>query len=303
MNAFGQKLGRVLIPMVTPFHEASEDINFPLAEQLVDHLIATNACDTIIVAGTTGEFNVLLPEERIELMRVVQSAAAGRVPLVAGTGAASTREAVRLTKEAERLGYSAAMIVAPYYCKPTQEGIYRHYARLAASTEIPILLYNIPLFTGVNIDPQTVARLSKIDTIVGIKDEAGLNPTQMTEYRRVAGNDFTIYNGDDIMILCGLIQGAAGVVSGGAHLAPRHIRTMIESFYAGDMAKAAAIHHALDPLFKAFCPNHRVNPMPVLRAALELTGWKVGPARMPLDAATPDEIAAIQQELIRLNIL
>ena len=303
MNELGKKLGHILVPMVTPFKRGSQDVDYAMAEKLADHLITSGAADTIIVGGTTGEFNTMLTEERLELMKVVSKVINGRVPLVVGTGAASTREAVLLTEEACKIGADAVMVVAPYYCKPSQEGIYQHYKRVAAASSVPVMLYNIPIFTGINVSPETVSKLSQIENIVGIKDEAGLNPTQMTEYRRATSEDFTIYNGDDIMVLCGLIQGAAGVVSGGAHLIPKQMREMINAFFAGDIARATELHHQLDPLFKSFCPNGRVNPLPVLRAAIEMTGWEVGPARMPLDEATDEEKAAVRAQLVRLGVL
>jgi 4-hydroxy-tetrahydrodipicolinate synthase len=256
-----------------------------------------------LVAGTTGEFHALTRAERIELFKVVKEAAEGRAALVAGTGAGSAREALLLTQEAERLGYDAAMVVSPFYCKPTQEGICRHYERIARGTSLPIMLYNIPLFSGVNIDPETVARLASIENIRGIKDELGLNPTQMTEYALLTPEDFTIYNGDDIMTLCGLVQGAAGTVSGGSHLVGANIRRMMDLFLAGKTDQALQIHLALDPFFKALCPNGRVNPIPVLKAALEIAGHEVGPPRLPLDPASEQERAQIREHLIRLQVI
>lgn len=301
----GEVLGHILVPMVTPFtKDCAQDVDYKKAAELADYLIQTKKCDSIAVAGTTGEFNVLSHDERVELFRVVHDAVAGRVPLVAGTGAASTREAVCFTKTAQEIGYDYALIVAPYYCKPCASGIYHHYKAISDATEIPILLYNIPIFTGINIPPQTVGELSKLHNVVGIKDEAGLNPTQMTEYIRAVGrDDFTVYNGDDIMVLCGLAQGAAGVVSGGAHLIGGHMRRMINAFLAGDLAEAQKIHHQLDPLFKAFCPNGRVNPIPLLRAAMQQIGLDVGDARAPLYPAQPDEIEQIVGIMRGLEIL
>lgn len=303
MTELGNKLKQILVPMITPFKRDSGDVDYEMAEKLVEHLITRNYCDTIIIAGTTGEFNTLDFEERVKLFKIVKNAVNGRVPLIAGTGAASTREAVKLTQEAEKLGYDVAMVVAPYYCKPSQEGIYQHYATIAKNTDISIFLYNIPIFTGVNISPETVGRLSKIKNIVGIKDEAGINPTQMSEYTLVTSGDFTIYNGDDTMVLCGLAQGAAGVVSGGSHLIGDKMRKMINLFMEGKNAEAREIHMALDPLFKGLCPNGRVNPMPVLRAALEIAGLPVGPGRLPLDEATPEEKESIKKHLTRLGVI
>ena len=302
MKALSETLGRIVVPLVTPFKNDG-DLNYEAAGKLVEHLIHKKYCDAILVAGTTGEFHALTRAEKIELFKVVKEAAAGRVALVAGTGAGSTREVLLLTQEAEKLGYDAAMVVSPYYCKPNQEGIYRHFEMVARGTSLPIMLYNIPLFAGVNINPETVAKLSAIKNIRGIKDELGLNPTQMTEYALTTPEDFAIYNGDDIMILCGLVQGAAGTVSGGCHLLGDKIRNMMELFLSGKTGQALQIHLALDPFFKALCPNRRVNPIPVLKAALEIAGHPVGFPRLPLDSATAQERKQIQEHLVRLGVI
>lgn len=295
-------LKHIIVPLVTPFTRDTQEVDFKATEKLIEHLISKNYCDSILVAGTTGEFNTLLYDERIELFKFVKKIVAGRRPLVAGTGAASTKETVSLTKKAEELGYDAAMVVAPYYCKPTQEGIYMHFKTIAQSTSLPIMLYNIPLFTGVNIDPSTVGRLAEIKNILGIKDEAGINPTQMTEYARVTPDHFTIYNGDDIMVLCGMVQGAAGVVSGGSHVIGDKMRNMIDLFLAGKVKEAEKIHKALDPLFKSWSPIGGVNPIPGLKAAIELMGTKVGPPRLPLVESTKEEKELIKKQLMGLGL-
>ncbi len=165
------------------------------------------------------------------------------------------------------------------------------------------MLYNIPLFTGVNMAPATVARLADLENVKGVKDEAGVNPTQMTEYARVTPEDFTIYNGDDIMVLCGLAQGAAGVVTGGSHLIGSQMKDMVRLFLDGQVDKARKIHNALDPFFKALAPHGRVNPIPILKAALEIAGHAVGPPRLPLSKATSEETESIKKHLVRLGII
>jgi len=302
VEKLGEMLKHIIVPLVTPFTRDTQEIDFKATEKLIEHLISKNYCDSILVAGTTGEFNTLLYDERIELFKFVKKIVAGRRPLVAGTGAASTKETASLTKKAEELRYDAAMVVAPYYCKPTQEGIYMHFKTIAQSTSLPIMLYNIPLFTGVNIDPPTVGRLAEIKNILGIKDEAGINPTQMTEYARATPDHFTIYNGDDIMVLCGMVQGAAGVVSGGSHMIGDKMRKMIELFLAGKVKEAEKIHKDLDPLFKSWSPIGGVNPIPGLKAAIELMGIQVGPPRLPLVESTKEEKELIKEQLMRLGL-
>ncbi len=301
MRTLGEKLGHIIVPLVTPFDEISGEVNFKEAEKLVDFIVEKKYCDSIAVTGTTGEFSTMTTEERIKMFQVVQETVAGRVPLVAGVGASSVKEAIKLSQEAERFGYDAVMVVAPYYCKPIQEGIYNFFKTVAKSVNIDIILYNIPLFTGVNVEPETVSRLvNELENVRGIKDESGINPTQMTVYARVTPKDFTVYNGDDIMVLCGLVQGAAGVVSGGSHLIGDKMRTMINYFTSGQNEKALKIHNELDPFFRALAPNGRINPIPVLKAALEITGHPVGPPRSPLSKATTEEKAQIEKHLIRL---
>ncbi|MFA6272851.1 MAG: 4-hydroxy-tetrahydrodipicolinate synthase [Patescibacteria group bacterium] len=304
MQTLGKKLGHIIIPLATPFKEATQDINFDAAEALVDRVIKRGFCDSLIVGGTSGEFNTLSLDERFELFRTVKNAVAGRVPLVGGACSSATREAIALVKESERLGFDAVMALGPCYCKPNQEGVYRHFAAIAQATSLPVMLYNIPIFTGLNVEKETVARLANdFPNIMGIKDEAGINPTQMTEFIRVTPPGFTVYNGDDIMVLCGLAQGASGVVSGASHIIGKQMRKMINLFLSGDLAGARKIHMALDPLFKDFCQNGRTNGIPIWKAAMNLCGMKVGPPRLPLAPATAQEIAVMRKHLVRLGLL
>jgi 4-hydroxy-tetrahydrodipicolinate synthase len=304
-ESLGKKLGHILIPLATPFKDDEyQDVDYDAVGPLVNHVIENKLCDSLVVAGTSGEFNAMTVEERFELFKAVKEAAAGRVPLVAGACAGSTRDAILLAKKAEELEFDAIMVVGPYYCRTTQEGIYQHFASVAKATTLPVMLYNIPIFTGTNVEKETVARLAKdFSNVVGIKDEAGINPTQMTEFARVTPEGFTIYNGDDIMVLCGMIQGAAGVVSGASHVVGHKIREMIESFLAGDLLGARKIHMELDPFFKAFGSNDRINGIPLWKAALNLCGLKVGPPRLPLVRATDEEIEIMRSHLVRMGIL
>ncbi len=304
MQTLGEKLGHIVVPLATPFKETTQDLDLDAAAALVDHVISNKLCDSLIVGGTSGEFNALSLDERRELFRAVKDAAAGRVPLVGGACSSATREAVELARLSERLGFDAIMALGPCYCKPTQEGVYRHFRAIAEATALPVMLYNIPIFTGLNVEKETVARLAAdMPNVVGIKDEAGINPTQMTEFLRVTPPGFTVYNGDDIMVLCGLAQGASGVVSGASHLIGRQMREMIDKFLAGDILGARKIHLALDPLFKDFCQNGRTNGIPIWKAAMNLCGLKVGPPRLPLAPATEAETETIRGHLVRLGIL
>lgn len=304
MGILGDKLGHIVIPLATPFKDDSQDVDLDSAAELVDHVIRENKFDSVIVGGTSGEFNTMSFDERVELFRVVKDTTAGRVPVVGGACSDATREAIALAKESEKLGFDAVMVLGPCYCKPTQEGAYRHFAAVADSVDLPVMLYNIPIFTGLNVEKETVARLAnEHPNVIAIKDEAGINPTQMTEFLRVTPPGFTVYNGDDIMVLCGLAQGAAGVVSGGSIVIGKLMREMIDKFLAGDVHGARAIHEALDPLFKAFGSNGRLNPIPLWKAAMNLCGLRVGPPRLPLAPATDAEIEIIRKHLIRLGVI
>jgi 4-hydroxy-tetrahydrodipicolinate synthase len=287
-------LGRILTPMVTPF-KASGEVDLERAAEYAKWLLRTRRCDSLIVTGTTGEFHALTFDERVALFEAVWDAVGRKCPVIAGTGCGSTAETVRLTREAERIGVDMAMVVAPYYCKPDQDGIYEHYRTVARATSLPILLYNIPLFTGANIEPDTFARLTKIRNVVAIKEESGLNPLQTTRYLMRMPEGFKLYVGDDTMVLPILAQGGAGVVSGGAQICAADLRKLIQALFKGDLATAQHYHRRTFPLFESFYPNGRINPIPVLKAGIRLAGFDVGAPRSPLSPATPDEVRAIRR--------
>lgn len=280
---FKEKYGQILVPLITPYDE-NEEVKYDTYAELIDYLIRENLCDTLIVTGTTGEASLLTFDERIRLVETAIKAANGRKPVIAGTGCASTKETIALTQEASKLGIEVCMIVAPFYNKPTQEGIYNHYHSIAdACPNVEILLYNIPIFTGVNIEPETVARLAAIDNIIGIKDEAGINPTQVTDFflaTKDVCSDFVIFNGDDIMLLPTIIQGAMGIVSGGAHIFGHEIREIFAAFEEGDNARARELFIPIYRVCKSTGQNGRILPNSILRPAIELvTGIRLGAAR------------------------
>ncbi len=289
---FTKKYGKILLPLVTPY-DANEEIDYGKYEELIEYLIKNDLCDSFIVTGTTGEASLLRFEERVKLMETAVKAAAGRKPVIAGTGCASTKETIALTKEAEKLGIDLCMVVCPFYNKPTQQGVYNHYKAVAESTSVNILLYNIPIFVGINIEPETVGELAKIPNIIGIKDEAGVNPTQVTDFflaTEKADPEFVVFNGDDVMLLPTIVQGAMGIVSGGAHIFGHEIRAIFEAFEKGDNQKAKELFVPLYKFCKACGQNGRVLPNSIMRPAIELvTGIQVGPARSPLAPITDAE--------------
>jgi 4-hydroxy-tetrahydrodipicolinate synthase len=301
------KFGRVLLPFVTPFDE-KEDVNYEAFAELIEYAIKKDFLDTVIVTGTTGEFNTLSFEERVKLYKTAVKAVDGRCPIIAGTGAASTRESVALTNAAVKAGINTCMIVGPYYCKPTQQAIYEHYMRIMNETEADLLIYNIPIFTGTNIEPATVRKLAQASKrFVGIKDESGVNPIQITEYYFATHDinpDFLIFNGDDIMLMPTLAQGADGIVSGGALLLGDRIKQTFETYYGGKVEDSLEYYRDLVKICKLNGINGRVHPNPMLRAAVELvSGIKIGKPRMPLDSISESERAEMMKVLKELKLI
>lgn len=297
MKTLADTMGRVSVPLVTPFH-SNEEVNYDALSQLVDHVITSDFADSIIATGTTGEFYSLTDAERLEIWKEVKSATAGRVPLVAGVGAASTRQAVAFTHTATEMGFDVVMCVLPYYSKPTAEGITAHLRAVAAATPLPILLYNIPLFTGVNMEPESLRELALVPNIRGIKEEAGIQPTQATAFALGTAPDFSIYCGDDTMVLQVLPQRGVGVVSGGSQVIGDQMKAMIDAYFCGDNAGASRIYFRLAPFFAALNQNGRINPIPILRAAIEAaSGIPIGPPRSPQVAATAAEKEVIHSVL------
>lgn len=300
MNKFVEKYGQILLPLVTPYDE-NENVKYDTYAELIEYLIEKDMCDSLIVTGTTGEASLLTFDERVKLFETAVKASAGRKPVIAGTGCASTKETIALTKEAEKLGIETCLIVCPFYNKPTQEGIYNHYKRIAESTSCNIMLYNIPIFVGVNIEAETVGRLAEIPNIIGVKDEAGINPTQVTDFflaTEKVDPDFAIYNGDDVMLLPTIVQGAMGLVSGGAHIFGHEIRQIFKEFAEGNNEKARELFVPIYRFCKTTGQNGRILPNSIMRPAIELcTGIKIGPARGPLAPATDDEMKVTKSVL------
>jgi 4-hydroxy-tetrahydrodipicolinate synthase len=302
----GNPYGRILLPLVTPF-DRNEEVDYEKYAQLIEYVIAKKYCDSLIVTGTTGEFNTLTVDERAMLLKTALKAAAGKVPIIAGVGCASTRETVALAQKAEKMGADCIMIVAPFYCKPTQDAVYEHFRIVHDATNIPILLYNIPIFTGINMEPALVGKLAALPRVIGIKDEAGLNPIQITDYYLATKSvkpDFLLFNGDDLMLMPTIPQGAVGIVSGGAHLVGDRIRKVFELYEQGKNTEAMEVYRDIFRLFRGFGVNGRVHPNPMLRAAIEVvTGIKIGPPRRPLDPITDGERKFLMELLKEVNLI
>jgi len=298
--------GKILIPMVTPFAE-DQSVDYAKAAALGNWLVDQRKCDALILSGTTGEFHTQTFDERVKLFEVMMEAVGKRIPLMAGVGAASTIETIALAKKAEALGYKLVMAVAPYYAKPNQSELYDHFAAVAGAIGIDLLLYNIPIFTGVNVDPATVARLAKIPNVVGIKEEAELNPKQITAFLNATPEDFIIYNGDDTMILEAFAQGGeariGGVISGASHVIGDRIRKMIDTFLAGDIAAAAKMQRAIYPLLKIMGQNNRTNPVALWKDAMRMYGVDAGIPRLPLSRGNQEEVANVRKVMQSLGLV
>jgi 4-hydroxy-tetrahydrodipicolinate synthase len=300
------KYGKILVPMITPFKQ-DQGVDYDAAVSVAEKLVDEKKADSLILTGTTGEFFTMTSDERAKVFEVVKEAVGDKIPLVAGTGCASTPETVLLSKKAEDLGYELVMVLSPYYTKPSQTELRNHFKTVAASIKIDMIMYNIPIFCGVNINPEIVAELAGIDNIVGIKEEAELNPKQMTDYINVTPEDFIIYCGDDVMILEAFAQGGqkrmGGVVSGGSHLIGDRLRHMIEIFLAGEIEEAAKMQQAFLPLFRSLSAGGRTNPVCLLKDAMKIIGYNAGIPRLPLMPGTEQEVAQVRMIMKALNIV
>jgi 4-hydroxy-tetrahydrodipicolinate synthase len=289
--------GSVIIAMVTPFTSAL-DVDYGTSVRLAKSLVEQGA-DGILVSGTTGESPTLTAEEKIELVSEVRSALPGNVMVWAGTSSYNTADSVRLTKLAESRGADGILAVTPYYNKPSQEGLYQHFKAISESTSLPIMLYNVPGRTSVNILPDTVLRLTELRNIKAIKEASG----NLDQVSRILGNcpgDFYVYSGDDSLTLPILSLGGSGIVSVAGHLVAQDLKNMIKCFIEGDVEEARKIHHKLFDLFKVLFITS--NPVPV-KTALEMVGIPVGGFRLPLCAPSEKEAKAIRDVLVQTKLL
>lgn len=264
-----------LVAIVTPFRKGKVDEK-ALAD-LIEWQIARGA-NGIVPCGTTGESATLSHEEHNRVIELTVEVVNRRVPVIAGTGSNSTDEAIALTKHAKQAGVDAALLITPYYNKPTQEGLYRHYKAIAESVDLPLVLYNIPGRTGVNMLPATIARLAGIKTIVGVKEGSG-SVQQASDIVQLCGDRLTVLAGDDALTLPMMAVGAKGVITVTANLLPTEMANLVKAFAAGKVDEARAIHFKLAPLFAALF--YETNPIPV-KEALGMMG-KIDPElRLPL---------------------
>ena len=290
------QIGRLLTAMVTPFDESGQ-VDYEQARCLANALLASGS-DGMIVSGTTGESPTLTTEEKLRLFAEVKGSVGTRGAVVAGTGNYNTAESIELSKEAERAGVDALLLVVPYYNKPPQEGLYQHFKAIAESVHIPCILYNVTSRTSLNMAHETTLRLSHIDNIVGVK-EAGSDMDQIARIIDGAGDGFRVWSGNDNETFHIVSMGGYGVVSVVSHLVGRQIKQMIGLLLEGDVERAAAEHRRLHPLFKVLFVIS--NPIPV-KYAVNKVGFNVGSPRLPLVPPDDRSAAEIDAMLARYEI-
>jgi 4-hydroxy-tetrahydrodipicolinate synthase len=290
------KLGRLITAMVTPFNTKGE-VDHKQAQKLAKALINSGS-DGLVVTGTTGERPTVTDDEQLKLFATVREAIGNKGKIIAGTGGNCTRESIAITKQAELLGVDAALLIVPYYNKPTQEGMYQHFKAIAESTRLPCILYNVPARTVTNLAPETVIRLSDVKNIVGVKEASG-NLEQIGKIIQGARKDFLVWSGNDSDTFPVMAMGGYGVISVASHLVGKQIQEMIQLTVRGKMKEAAAIHLNLLPLINALFIVS--NPIPV-KYALNHVGFRVGKPRLPLTEPDDKSKAMIEATLKNYRI-
>lgn len=283
--------GTIITAMVTPFDQ-NDNIDFRKTETLINYLIE-NGTEALVVAGTTGESPTLSKEEIISLLQFTKKVVNDRIPIIAGTGSNNTRASIELTRQAEAIGVDAVMLVTPYYNKPSQQGMYEHFKAIAESTSLPVMLYNIPGRSVINMEPETIIHLSKISNIVAVKEASG-NLDAVTAIIRETDDSFSVYSGDDSLTLPLMSVGGNGVISVSSHIIGNEMKEMVTLFKTGHVKQAAELHQQLLPIMKALFAAP--NPTPV-KTALNLLGVEVGNVRLPLIPLTQEEIKNLKKVL------
>ena len=286
------------VAIVTPM-KANGEINYDKLAELLDFQI-NNSTDAIVICGTTGESATMTEKEHVEAIRFTADYVKKRVPVVAGTGSNCTQTAVELSKEAQAAGVDACLVVTPYYNKATQNGLYEHYKEIAASVDLPIIMYNVPSRTGCNILAPTAAKIFKdIDNVVGIKEATG-NISQVAKLMSLTNGEIDLYSGNDDQIVPILSLGGKGVISVLANVAPQKTHDIVAAYLAGDVRKSAKLQlEAVELIDALFC---EVNPIPV-KTAMNLLGWEAGPLRRPLSPMEPANVEKLKTAMKNYGIL
>lgn len=295
MTRKGEQFAGLNVAIITPFQDGSVDEQ--ALKNLIDFLVDSGA-DGICPCGTTGESPTLSHEEHEHVIAVACEHAAGRLKVIAGTGSNSTAEAIRLTKSAEQAGADGALMVAPYYNKPMQEGFYAHYEAVANATNIPIVLYNIPGRTGKNMEPETIIKLAEIDNIVAVKESTG----SMDQASQIlASCNMTLLSGDDSLTLPLMSLGGSGVISVVGNIVPKDVKAMITAFQQGDITGAREAHTKLFPFCRDLL-SLASNPIPV-KAALQILGRDTGEVRLPLTPLSEASTEQLNQTLKNYGLI
>ncbi len=285
------------VALVTPFTEDGS-INYQKLEALIQFHIA-NQTDALIIAGTTGEASTLSKQEHEELIRQSVQLAAGRIPVIAGTGSNETQRAIQLSERAEKVGADGLLIVTPYYNKTNTEGIIRHYEAIADATSIPIILYNVPSRTGMSIPMDAMVHLSHNDKIVAVKEASG-DISYSSEVRRLCADDFAMLSGNDDIIVPMMALGSSGVISVLANVLPKETHDIVQLFLDGKVAESLALQMRCNGFVHGLF--YETNPIPV-KTAMNLLGWEVGDLRLPLYKMSPDAQARMEVEMRKMGLL
>lgn len=286
----------VFAPNITPF--SAQSVDEAALRRVLDYLIDAGATG-LVPCGTTGESATLTLEEHARVIEITAEHARGRVPVIAGTGSNSTAEAIALTKHAEQVGVDAALLICPYYNRPTQPGLIAHFTQIAAATSLPIIMYNVPSRTGVNMTAATTAELSRVPNIVGVKEASG-DLAQVTEILRLAAPGFAVLSGDGNLTFSICCLGGVGGILADAHILPGEWRRMVDLIRSGEVEQAREIHFRLLPITRALFLE--TNPVPV-KAAMELLGVASAEVRLPLLPATDSCRDEVAKELSELGLL
>jgi 4-hydroxy-tetrahydrodipicolinate synthase len=282
------------VAIVTPFTEAGVD--YQTLAELIEFQIK-NSTDAIVVCGTTGEASTMPDEEHIAVIKFAVEKINKRLPVIAGTGSNDTKHAVELSKAAEAVGADGILSVTPYYNKATQKGLYEHFKIIANSINIPVILYNVPSRTNLNINPETVKALAEIENIIAIKE---CNLGQVGDIVNACGPDFAVYSGDDNSILPVLSLGGKGVISTMANIIPQDTHDMVAKFFQGDVQGSMKLQLQTLDLIKALFSE--VNPIPV-KAAVNLLGYQAGSCRMPLTDLSEENLAVLRTEMKKYGLI
>jgi 4-hydroxy-tetrahydrodipicolinate synthase len=280
-----------MVALITPFKDGEVDV--ATLQRLVEFHIRSGT-SAIVPCGTTGESATLSHEEHEQVIEIIIQTARGRVPVIAGSGSNNTQEALRLTRHAQQAGADAALLISPYYNRPTQEGLYRHFKAIAEAVDLPLIIYNIASRTGVNIEPETFARLAKLKNIAGVKESSG-SLEQMSRIKALCPDRFALISGDDALTLPVLAIGGTGAISVAANLVPKEVAHMVAAFEKGRLAEARKIHYRLLPLIKTIFIE--TNPIPVKTAMGLMNLIPEASLRLPMCALSPANLVRLKEVL------